>query len=80
MDLEILKELRLQLEQTKVLLQELETKSVTLRWSLAAFQFVQQRQAAGSPPLLITPTVGLELSMSLPKRTPTHVQFQLQAQ
>jgi hypothetical protein len=56
------KELRLQLEQTRVSLQELENKSATLRRSLAAFRFVQQRQAAGSPPLLITPTVGLELS------------------
>ena len=58
------KELRLQIEQTKVSLQELETKSMTLQWSLAAFRFVQQRQAAGCPPLLITPTVGLELSRS----------------
>lgn len=58
------KELRLQLEQTKVSLQQLETKSITLQRSIAAFRFVQRRQAAGSTPLLITPTVGLEVSRS----------------
>ena len=58
------KKMRLQVEQFKVSLQGLEMKSVTLRRLLAAFRFVQQRQAAGSPPLLITPTIGLELSRS----------------
>ena len=59
-----MKELHLQIERSKVSLQELETKSMTLQQSLAAFLFVQQRQSAGSPPLLITLTVCLELSRS----------------
>ena len=58
------KELRLQLERTKMSLRELEEKSGTLRRSLAAFHFMRQRQASGARSLLITPTVGLELSRS----------------
>ena len=48
-----------------MLLRELEEKSGMLRRSLAAFQFMRQRQASGARPLLITPTVGLELSRCL---------------
>ncbi|MCG8623778.1 MAG: hypothetical protein MJE68_17520 [Proteobacteria bacterium] len=58
------KELRLQLEQTKMSLQQLETTSGTLKRSLAAYRFMKRRQATGDPPLLIPPTVGLELSRS----------------
>ena len=58
------KELRLQLEHTNMSLRELEEKSGTLRRSLAAFHFMKQRQTSGALPLLITPTVGLELSRS----------------
>ena len=52
--------LLLQLENMS--LRELEEKSGMLRRSLAAFQFTRRRQASGAQPLLITPTVGLELS------------------
>ena len=45
-------------------LQQLETNSGTLKRSLAAYRFMKQRQATGDPPLLIPPTVGLELSRS----------------
>lgn len=60
------KELRLQLELTvhKMSLCDLEVRSGTLRRSVAAFNFIKQRQASGTQPLLITPTVGLELSRS----------------
>lgn len=58
------KELWLQLEQTKISLDQLEVRSTTLKRSLAAYRFMEQRQASGARPLLITPTVGLELSRS----------------
>ena len=58
------KELGLQLEQTKMSLQQLETTSGTLKRSFAAYRFMKRRQTAGEAPLLIPPTVGLELSRS----------------
>ena len=58
------KELRLQVEKMDVSLVDLENHSLTLRRSLSGYRFVKDRIATGAPPLLITPTVGLELSRS----------------
>ena len=71
------KELRLQIEQTKISLRELEKKSGTLRRSLAAYRFMKHRQALGAQPLLITPTVGLELSRSKKVRILSAIVYKL---